>query len=335
VNKLIKLIISTLGGEHPTDLKATPERNQQYSDLFPEKKGFWKSLNSKSASDIAMNTYVEKVFKGNPWLEEFRDDFVFSNVYSNKESTKSIPIGGSKSLIVLDSHIQKYLWMMNKSHLYGGFHMTGEDNIQLYAEIFLHFSSIIISNSKKAFPKPKTPSHKTKNEFYLLALHTEIQEVFLICHEIGHALIKSKKYQDKLDIISSSRSRHIEEALDLSSSSELVDEEIMADEIAFEMTLNVYGREKLEVVEMISTAVFLLIRYFLWLRMVYKTSEEDFEFGMWLSRNSFIREKINKVYHWDSPDFLIMLLEYLEERMEPAALIAKKIVDEARASGEL
>ena len=29
------------------------------------------------------------------------------------------------------------------------------------------------------------------------------------------------------------------------------------------------------------------------------------------------------------------LLEYLEERMEPAALIAKKIVDEARASGEL
>jgi len=282
-----------------------------------------------------MNTYVKKIFQGNPWLEEIRDDFIFSNVYSDKESTKSIPIGDGKSLIVLDSHIQKYLWMMNKSHIYGGFNLSSEENIQLYAEIFLHFSSIIISNSKKAFPKPKTPSHKTKEEFYTLALHTEIQEIFLICHEIGHALIKTQKHEDRIDTVSQVRSRFIEESLNLSASSELVDEEIMADEIAFEMTLNVYGRDKQEIVEVISTAIFLVIRYFLWLRVVYKTSEEDFELGMWLSRNSFIREKVRHVYHWNSPDFLIMLLEYLEERMEPAALIAKEMVDEVRAAGEL
>ncbi|MGJ8758866.1 hypothetical protein ACSFV5_17085 [Acinetobacter sp. HC8-3S] len=282
-----------------------------------------------------MNTYIEKVFKGNPWLNEIRDDFVFSNVYSDKESTKSIPIGNGKSLIVLDSHIQKFLWMMNKSHLYGGSNLTGEENIQLYVEIFLHFSSIIISNSKKAFPKPKTPSHNTKEEFYILALYTEIQEIYLICHEIGHALIREKKYEDRFDTVSPKRSRHIEEFLNLSDSLELIDEEIMADEIAFEMTLNVYGRNNPEVVELISTAIFLVIRYFIWLRVVYKTSEEDFEFGMWLSRNSFIRQKVGTVYHWSSPEFIIMLIDYLEDRMEPAALIAKEIIDKVRASGEL
>lgn len=224
---------------------------------------------------------------------------------------------------------------MNKSHLYGGMNLSEEENIKLYVEIYLHFSSIILSNSKKAFPKPKTPKHKTKEEFYLLAFHTEIQEIFLISHEIGHALCKRKKYKNKFEMISSSRNKFVEESLDMPDSSSLIDEEILADEIAFEMTLNVYGREKPESVELVSTAVFLLIRYFLWLRVIYKTSEEDFEFGMWMSRNSFIREKTRQVYHWNSPEFLILLLEYLEERMEPAALIAKEVIDECRSLGDL
>ncbi|MGI1900354.1 hypothetical protein [Vibrio campbellii] len=322
-NNIAKMVAATIGKQPSHKITATKARNKQYKKIFPDIKG---KINQKVASKVALDTYVKKLFSGNEWLQEIESDFVFENVVTSKESTKSVNIGGKKNLIVLDTHTRKFLWMMNKSTIYGAQELSVEENILLYSKLFLHFSLVILTDNKVNYPQPKTPNHTTQHGITSLALYTEIQEIFLLAHEVAHVLIDSNEYQDKFDIISSSKKRILLNA-SLSEESKL-NEEILADEIAFEMTLNVYGRDNPDVVQLVCSAIFVMIRYFLWLRVAYKREDEDFEFNLWLSRNSFLRDKIDQVYHWGSPMFVISILESMEERMEPSACITAKILEE-------
>ena len=115
-----------------------------------------------------------------------------------------------------------------------------------------------------------------------------------------------------------------------------VDSEVEADELAFDILLAHYGRERQEVVESVCVAVFLLVRYFMWMRIVYVDGEADPEFGTWLRRNSFFREKFWHVYRrWGPPVFIVDLMEqHLEPFLEMGALEAaegyKELVDAVR-----
>jgi hypothetical protein len=102
------------------------------------------------------------------------------------------------------------------------------------------------------------------------------------------------------------------------------DAEIEADELAFDILLDYYGREQREVVESVCIAVFLLVRYFMWLRIVYVDDDADAEFSTWLRRNNFFREKFSRVYHqWGPAVFIVDLMEqHLEPLLETGSLEA-------------
>lgn len=329
-DELIKLLLSTIGKELSADQPVSEKRRAEYHKLFGEL-GFdveeaYRTMNAKTTSDLLIGSYVKRIFDSNPEIETYRKNISIVAIDSNRENTKTILIEKDRHIITFDSHIMKFIWMMNKGFLYGGLSLSIEDNLQLFYELFLHFGSIVASDYQCGFPKPDTPKHSDLSTYMILHKYTEIQEIFLLSHEIAHILIKNDDYAHISEVVSSSN-YSLKDVVDVDNP-EAINEEILADEIALDLTLNAYDKNVPEVVEIVCSAVFAIVRYFLWLRIVYKRQEEDYDFHVWFTRNNFMRTKFRQVYRWGEPVFIVDMLEAMEERMEPAALAAAETIKE-------
>lgn len=106
-------------------------------------------------------------------------------------------------------------------------------------------------------------------------------------------------------------------------------EELEADRIALDAVIQAYmvkGEEK-GIFEIVSSAIFLLIRYHLWITVVEtQITQLDDEYYMWLMRSLHIRKYISKYYKWGVPFYIIELLDYLEGTLEVAALVASEVL---------
>ncbi|MCZ8095791.1 MAG: hypothetical protein O9331_20155 [Acidovorax sp.] len=324
--QLFRAIASHFGKPLPREAGALPpERAEQYLNaLGPqaleevrEKIG---ELSPGHAFDSIIGERLKRIIKANPGLAGLVSGVTVQGIDTVSEATKTIKMPNGQSLILLDSHTMLFLWMMNKSFIYGQSRLSEEDNENLYFEIFLHFATL--RHAKAAggvYPRPKTPKHVDELEMGMLYLFTDIQETFLLCHELAHAFIGSNpRLPDTLISTTDFPLSH----KSLFPSNTGIDLELLADELALEWTLNTGKIDMPESVEVICTAVFLLIRYFMWLRIVHTEAEQDTEFQLWLARNNLLRAKFWHVYHWAPPTFIVDLFEHLESVMEPASLKA-------------
>lgn len=278
--------------------------------------------------------YFDDIFKHNPELLDIRDNIEIATVYTDKEATSMRDFKG-KTTIFFENFSMQFLWMMNKAYLYRK-NQNSEDNHSLHEQIFMHFATLMKPNKHRfVFPKPKTPPHKDADSLYLLSLATRVQETFMIAHEIGHYLIKHVPFYTERLTSSSLLDFLTEDTDQIWGDNATIKEEVLADDIAFDLVMKVFNDESDNkvVVQFVSTYIFLFIRYIMWQRIVYLDEASDYEFHLWVSRNSSMRRKINEAYgKWGSPVFIVNLFEdYLEDVLEPSALIAKenltKIID--------
>ncbi|PHC13440.1 hypothetical protein [Bacillus toyonensis] len=284
-------------------------------------------VNHATMFQNTIQKYFDDIFKYNPELIDIKGNIEIATIYTDKEATSIRDVKG-KTTIFFENFSMLFLWMMNKAYLYRH-NQNFEDNKRLHEQIFMHFATVMKPNKHKfVYPKPKTPPHKDEDLFFLLTMATRIQETFMVAHEIGHYLIKHvPTYTERLtsssllDFLSS-------DADQIFGDNEAIKEEVLADDIAFDLVMNVFNhkRDNKELVQVVSTYMFLFIRYIMWQRIVYLDKTDDYEFQLWFSRNSSMRRKINQAYgKWGTPLFIVNLFEdYLEDVLEPSALIAKE-----------
>jgi hypothetical protein len=334
---LLDIVAKSIGSEVPDVLNISSERKSQHDTVFgKEITGLLPNLDSKEASDQVLLSMIDKIFQKNPEIESYRYKLDFRNIYSNIEKSKCLSFDEKFHLITFDSHTKKFLWMMNKSFLYGGMYLDQTANLDLFRDLFIYFGFTELLNGQSLVETPKTPPHRDNKGATMLATWTEMQEIFLLSHEIAHVVINSgegangkgfEAMRAEAILLTSALGGDSFEGLN----SEAIENEIAADNFAFELTLNVFGKESKEGVELVCSAVFSMIRYFLWLRIVTIDPEEDYEYKLWLTRSNFFRNKFREAYHWEAPNFINMMLEAMEARMEPAVFPAKLTIEKVRA----
>lgn len=332
----LKTIIAEQYGKHPSTDNVDPgyHRYGQYSKVLKIGKNkmlkdMKKALGTVSLSQAGKHVTAErlkKIYLGNPFLEGLKNIVDVRIIDSDKESTKKIEVADGHCLILLDSFTMTFLWMMNKASFYGRAGKKENNIHELYCNLFLHFATAITFGFEKSFPQPKTPPHDNYEDFITLSITTEIQEIFILCHEIAHILIDGEYDTANRSFIINND--HITKYTNYFSASTTIDEELKADELAFEMVLNVYGRNLEPIVKLVCVSIFMKIRYFMWLRSVYIEAEDDHEAITWLARNSAMRHLISSAYTWGPTTFIVDTLEDMEETLEPAAFTAAKIYKE-------
>ncbi|PGY51515.1 hypothetical protein [Priestia megaterium] len=271
---------------------------KKLAENFPDDSLFEKAWES------IIEDRTKKIFKHNPHLEAYRANLDFMVIMANKELTQNYGAGG-KSLIVLDHHTISYLWDMNKVFVYGM--SFGYKECLRLTKGITHFHAAIISKSgggKLKIPTvPTLPKHPGLALMSVLAIITEIQEVFLLCHEIAHFIIDNKyfdseKYHkqtlEEYEIFSGMLFHYLSlEELE-GEEKETTLTELLADEIAMDLLFNIYGHSS-ETVELFCYSVYLLFRYQLTLKIVGRDENKNvLENKTWILRNDSIRRKFTE-----------------------------------------
>jgi hypothetical protein len=231
----------------------------------------------------------------------------------------------NNSIVLFDRNCMKLYWMLNKSVLYAD-NKDKNEQILLFLRIILNYISE--SHQLDKYPQPSTPPHEKEFLVKNLVFITEIQETFILAHEMAHLVLDKEKTLNEYDkdIINFLNQYGItEQQYNITKLSE----EVEADRIAMDAVLRVYKdkADEKEVFESISSAIFLLIRYHLWITVAeIEITQLNDEYYIWLIRNAFVRKYINKYYKWGAPVYIITLLDYLENTLEAAALIASNVL---------
>lgn len=337
-DRLLDLIASHFGRElSQLQVSLAPERAEQYARIFndPEAQEATKVVQEHSPADlhkITNSRRLQRVVDANPSLAQVASRIKISSIEANKEATKTVRLPDNQFAILLDTHTMLFLWMMNKAYLYGQSQLDENDQFILYGEIFLHFSTLRYSEKVGGvYRRPKTPPHRNKGELNALAIFTELQETFLLCHELAHIYIEINGVPSTSLVSSGSYDLDYRKFFP---SNLRIDEELLADELAFEWTLQTLDRTIPEVVEILCVAIFLMIRYFMWLRIVHTEESEESEHHLWFARNTFFREKFRKVYTWSEPTFIVEIFDHLEGVLEPASLQAAEFFSELMKAPE-
>lgn len=316
---LAEKLIHLLHHEEPG--KLTPERLAQYSKVLDDDQTAIESISQKEWSVPETQSY----------FESFRDKILANNF--NLATVVGCPtviqvnnwreITGAKKTadehaVVIDSFVTTLLWTMNKAWTYGKELERGDQDILFY-NLFLHFATLRKFREQGfVWPRPKTPPHSEMNGLVLLNFITGSQESFLIAHELAHF------YVDRGGPVPEDMVFKKTSIIDrLVTRDTLINQELMADELAFDFVLKCYQEnESIEVVAV--TSIFLLIRYHLWLAFVCSSGEGDRDFTLWLARNNLFREKARQICCNETLHAIVEVSELLEEAFEPAALRAKE-----------
>lgn len=307
------------------------ERIRQYEKMFSDDsvKELYKYFSEQGVLlDELENNYTQQIVSG--LIEK-------NTIFGELENTVSVAMIKSKSnftccftyensnIVLFDRNTMKLYWMLNKALLYSD-NKDRKEQILLFLAIILNY----ISNAHQLdkYPQPPTPPHEEKNLFANLVLITEIQETFILAHEMAHIVLDKKRAlrEYEHDIVDFLKLFGVTEQK--YNIAELC-EELEADRISLDTVLQVYQdkAEEKEIFELISSAVFLLIRYHLWITLVeIKITQLNDEYYIWLIRNSYIRKYIDKHYKWGSPIYIIELLDYLEDTLDVAAFAASEVL---------
>lgn len=324
------------------DYPVNPNREEQYRKIFDDKemdKFFNVYPHGGSIKNDLSDDYMKKLLMNlidcNEIFYSLKSNVSVAMIKSENSSTCCFSYKDNH-VVLFDINAMILLWMLNKSFLYGS-EMGRENQILLYVKILLFFLSK--SFKLNPFPKPATPPHPDRSSLANLATITEIQESFMLAHEMAHIVLDKNK-------AIASHIKFVGEFFDMvgfdinQEDRTHICEELEADKIAIDSLINTFEKrggifisdnKRKDIYTITTSAVFLLIRYNLWINI---TGNELFQlrdtFNIWFVRNAFFRSLLSDNYSGGT--HIIEILDILEDTFEPASLIAsdaiKKYVEE-------
>lgn len=330
---LIKTLVDSLSGEllkEQPDIKVTEARLKQYQDIFGSTAPLMDEIHETTISkkfDKIFSAYTKSLLTSRPDLQAKLNELEVIPINSRSHSSFAYQLNG-RSFVIIDMITMQFIWMMNKAFLCRMFEQG--DSAELFAKVYLHFATVIgHKDIDFVFEKPKTPPHKSEQSLHLLSLITTIQEKFLLAHEIAHLVITADEIEQHTDNYSAFTALGIQ-----SKSTPAMEVELAVDKMAFDLVLadlkSIYPQE---IVEFGCEMILLLIRYFMWLRVILNLDESDSDpqFYLWLARNKQLRELFRR--ELDSRDLelrIIEMLDYLESSQELGAMAAQKLLRKYR-----
>lgn len=327
-NKALEIIIDSLSAnlvEKDRVENMSQERIEQYkqifsSDVFDDSE--YKSISFFDKFHQVFTRYIDELLEANDMIGlKSQIDLVPVESYFHSSIAYKM---GRKSVVIIDIISMQFIWMMNKTLIYS------QDELSkriLFTEIFLHFGTLLKSDRLKgAYRKPKTPPHLNEQLFNILTTATEIQEKFLLSHEIAHLLLTEENINEFKTRYSSFTFEYTK-----GKAPQNIDIELAADHMALKMVLNDLTRKyPIEITDFSCVYIFLLIRYFMWLQIASSMddSEEKNElFLIWSERNTQLRKIFREEIQRESLNLAILeLFDDLESTMEPAAIAANEII---------
>jgi len=343
--------LSDIRWEGPTN----PERIKQYKHVWPSEEEFIKDVEHRPTG-VLMEEFTDQ------WLTRIKDYVVSRNPGLSEESGKAIlvPINsfaqftgtrmlhGGVPLILVDSGLMKFIWVMNKALVYG--QDSGEFSRNHLTCMTLLMYAIYLRPPERlkreipdlSFSTPPTPPHSDKSTLISLTFETWLHELFVIAHEIahielGHLTKGAGGARGSFTPLPVSPLASVF-VKDVSS----VEEELAADDLALDLCIEAvlkgeHSAGTRDIVQRILTSIYQASRYFLWLEMVLKADAGEAELP-WAARHFQLRSKIDSVYKWGSPTFIADHLDWLEENMEPGAFRAAELyndllTEEERSNG--
>lgn len=301
----------------PREERVLQYKNVFGDDLTNEVTGKFNSKNWREIGNKYFSGLRDRITLANPQYASAWNQAEIVTINTQEEKT-SVHSRGDSDVIVVDSLMMTFLWTMNKAHVYGK-RLAGGEQLKLIVELLLHFGTLRHFGIKgPVWPRPKTPLHESQAEFSSLFCLTNTQELFMVAHEMAH-LVCDNKSNLQADLIC--QGQYPATYMMMFEQDPRIADELMADELAVDLVLNAFPRTR-AVEEIVLSAIFLLIRYRLWLAIACKKTETNYEFILWFARNSLFRAKANRSYKGGAAVFLIDLLEELEQTLEPGALKA-------------
>jgi len=170
MNRTISAILKTFGKPPDENLFINDERVAQYKDIDVQDDELT-SLPYSEISKRACEMYVDKIVKSTPEVARIADRLQLHGVQHIKVNTKSMLLSGGEIVIVLDSHIQNILWVLNKCFLYGHQQCTEHENVELFKDALTYFASLSLISQGNILPfpnKPRTPPHADENLHHIL-----------------------------------------------------------------------------------------------------------------------------------------------------------------------
>jgi hypothetical protein len=272
----------------------------------------------KKSYDEGAESYWEgilkKIIDANPELSKECISSQIVQIESDKPTSR-VSKTLSRPIIFVDTGTMKFLWVMNKSVLYG--HESGKytKNYMICITLLMYASWLYPPNRAttkiQEFITPDTPPHPSKDLFRSLFELTYIQEMFLIAHEVAHL---------ELGHIDGRHSNiEIREEALAFASGQTLQNEIASDELAAKLCLNAISHDEAST-RIVLSDIFLLFRYFMWLELV--TNPKRHKESLWAARQSQFRNTIRNLYHWGPPIFIAEQIDWLEMNMEIGAMTA-------------
>lgn len=304
-----------------------PERREQYKKVVSSED---LHIFDEFCSDVS-NSF-EAIQRD--YFKRLSDDLINNNlIFENLKKILSIEMISSEEgstccfnyndnhIILFDESTMRLIWMLNKVYFYGE-DLDNKNKVVLYTEILLQY----LAPQRYNF-RIKTPAHKDQHSFVNLIVATEIQESFMLAHEFGHiALNKELAVKNNIGFVDNfTKIMNFDIDPDFRN---IICYELEADRIAFFSVLNTYKkRDKIFNVKdseqltfcIVTSAIFMLIRYNIWMSLLeQEIHRQENTFDIWFLRNSFFRKLVDENYIWNTPTYIIELLNTLEDTFEVA-----------------
>lgn len=331
--QLIKIYRETLS-DIQWEGKTKPERIDQYKHVWPDEAEFIANLEEKPSAEL-VPTFTEH------WLTKLKKHLLERNLDLSAESKRAliVPIesseqytGGRKlddstPLILIDSGLMKFIWVMNKAYIYGT--DEGEFSKNYLTCMTLLFYALYLKKpetlkeelAESKFVTPPTPPHSDKSLVTILTAETMIHETFVLAHEIAH--IELGHLTEVQGDRRSAFPPHAVSPLTTEFVSDVttIESELAADNLAVELCMRAFGGDDKDIAQAVLTSIYQVSRYFLWLELVLQPSNDKQDLP-WAARHFQLRQKIREMYKWGKPIFIVEHLDWLEDNMESGAFRA-------------
>jgi hypothetical protein len=238
----------------------------------------------------------------------------------------------SDQIVLFDMNTMLFVWMSNKILLYGQ-ELSIDEQYNLFLKTFKYFmlKREFGETALVEYIKPKMPEYPSYNAFRVLVKFQQIQESFMLAHELAHIKVLPDDITTVINMFESDPIVQTLSEIYLKTDDDIYKfySEVAADNIALTATLNEYRKdhkfdsdtEDKALFEFITSAILILFRYELWLNIAMNTwLNNDNDTGLWALRAQVIRALIDKNNIWNDSSYIVRILEIMENAFEPAAL---------------
>jgi len=322
--------------DKPTKSKLSSQYKERNKEIYGE--DFIENFDYKEGKDFYFDTLLKRFVGADSYFSDLENKVSISSLNSKSDYTCTFSYGAHQ-IVLLDTNTIFFIWMSNKILLYGH-SFSSKEQYNHYLSIFKYFmlrrrfgNSALVESIK-----PKMPAHPNVEAMRLLVHFQQIQESFLLAHELAHIKVSQHDIASVASMIESDKTIQILSKEYLITENDVYKfcSEVAADKIALLATLKEFKKEydidsdigNKMFFEFVTTAVLVLFRYELWLELAMNTwTNNDNETGFWVLRSQTIRALIRQNNIWNDTEYVVNILEDMEKAFEPAALEVPSLLD--------